>query len=230
MPPPALGPPLSIPPALWDPAHLPGFSRHPSPSVTLHQLHTAPRLRAHRCCDQWDPVTNRLLMHVSPFSSPSTPPLCPPLTGMDTGAVGPSPRFVWRLGLRVSSRGQWFSPYPPFSKAPCPLRLPGPTLLWPTRRFPACSTYWCWCPLRSPLPLILCSVSIGARYTPYGLALRGRHPPYVHYSPPSHPILPPFLSPFVVPTVGPGGLAPPASGHPPPDALSAFCCTFLRLT
>jgi len=101
--------------------HLAGFSRHPSPSVTLHRLHTAPHLRAHRHRDHWDPVTNGLLTRVSPFSSPSTPPLCPPLTGMGMGAMGPSPRFIWCLGLRVSSRGQQFSPYtPPFQGTSSP--------------------------------------------------------------------------------------------------------------
>jgi len=68
----------------------------------------APCLWAHRHRDQWDPVTNRLLMRVSPFSSLSTPPLCPPLTGMGMGAVGPSPS-----GLRVSSCGQRFLHSPP---------------------------------------------------------------------------------------------------------------------
>jgi len=45
-----------------------------------------------------------------------------------------------------------------------------------------------------------------------------------------HPLtpFPPLLSPFVVPAVGPGGLVPPASGHPPPDALSAFCSIYIR--
>jgi len=51
----ALGPPLPIhPPALWDPAHLPGFSQHPSPSVTLHQLHMAPQAsRPMGPCHKW---------------------------------------------------------------------------------------------------------------------------------------------------------------------------------
>jgi len=56
-----------------------------------------------------------------PFSSPSTPSLCPCLMALGMGAVGPSP-----LGLRVSSRSLWFSHYPP-SKVPCPLpSLPPP--------------------------------------------------------------------------------------------------------
>jgi len=86
-----------------------------------------------------------------PFSSPSTPPLCPPLTGLGMGAVGPSPRFIWRLGLRVSSRGLRFSLYPPLPEAPRPLRLSGPTSPWPTRLSPARSTHWCWCPIKVPI-------------------------------------------------------------------------------
>jgi len=76
------------------------------------------------------------------------------------GAMGPSPRFIWRLGLRVSSRGLRFFAFPPpffFSEAPHPLRLPGPTLLWPTHLSPACSAFWCCRPIprasiRSPRP------------------------------------------------------------------------------
>jgi len=124
---PSSGTPPSHPPCPLGPCiEVAGFSRHPSPSMTLHRLHTAPHLRAHRHRDQWDPG-NRLLTHVSPFSSLSTPPLCPPFTGMGMGAVGPSPRFIWHLGLRVSSRSQRFLPYPPpfFPRrlVPCAFRV-----------------------------------------------------------------------------------------------------------
>jgi len=81
---------------------------------------------------------------------------------MGMGAVGPSPRFIWRLGLRVSSCGLWFFAFPPpffFSEAPRPLRLLGPTLPWPTRLSPACSAFWCcrpipWASIRSPWPAL----------------------------------------------------------------------------
>jgi len=112
MPPLALGPPLPIPPALWDPAVVMQASHGTlalcDPSPASHS--TSPSgTQASRSMGPWQQAS-----HVcKPSSSPSTPPLCPPLTGMGMGAVGPSPRFVRRLGLRVSSRGLRFSLYPP---------------------------------------------------------------------------------------------------------------------
>jgi len=101
--------------------------------VTLHWLHTAPRLWAHRHCDQWDPVTNGLLTHVSPFSSPSTPPLCPRLTALGMGAVGPSPCSLAGLeGLQLWPAVSAFPP--PFLRrlVPCAFSRPNITMAHPS--------------------------------------------------------------------------------------------------
>ena len=88
MPPLALGPPLPIHPLPSEPLPTTGCSRHPSPSVTLHQLHTAPRLWAHRHRDRWDPITNRLLMCVRPFFISVDPSPLPTPCGLGHGSRG----------------------------------------------------------------------------------------------------------------------------------------------
>ena len=94
---------------------------------------------------------------------------------MGTEAVGPSSFGAFELeGLLP--RPAVFAFPPPLSEAPCPLRLPGPTLPWPTRLLPACSTHWCWCPIKVPIR----SPRPAMRLPPAGVA-----PPYSALWPPS---------------------------------------------
>ena len=116
----------------------------PSPSVTLKHGFTW-HTRHH---DQMGPHHKWASHMCKPFLSPSTPPLCPHLTALGIGAMGPSPS-----GLRVSSCSQQFSPSPPpfFSEVPHPLHLLGLTLLRSTCLLLARSTHWCWCPIKVPI-------------------------------------------------------------------------------
>jgi len=166
---PALGPPLPIPPPSETLRLCAGFSRHPLPSVTLHRLHMAPRLMAHRHRDQMGPW-QQASHACKPFFISVDPSPLPTPHGHGHGSRGTLPRFVRRLGLRVSSRGQRFSLSPPFfSEATRPLHLLGPTLPWPTRLLPARSTHWCWCPIKVPIR----GIRPASRLPPAGVA-----PPY----------------------------------------------------